>query len=257
MALTSTSPASSSDLWLKNKKKHFSTQHPLNQNINTSELRWITHTSRQQEGSCDWSASYHCRKAIRQADTPWGRRRYRHTMKFSPSSWGGSDFSMLHFHENQQVLWGSASRKPRPQVPWLCGEWKESPPAPPPGLSCWSDSVPSPRPARQPFSFKAAKYLIALTDVGLFIQRRLRGSSEEREGEVSKNKSNTDSQGQGWNKQQAGSTTYNHGDATRWQRGDRGSIRSHRRVQRERTPARGPSFSSQPSSTGWDLTKDN
>lgn len=103
MALTSTSPASSSDLWLKNKKKHFSAQRPLNQSINTSELRWIAHTSRQREGSCDWSASYHCRKAIRQTDTPWGRRRYRHTMKFSPSSWGG----FLNFL-NASLPWESA-----------------------------------------------------------------------------------------------------------------------------------------------------
>lgn len=58
-------------------------------------------------------------------------------------------------------------------------------------------TVPRLRPANPPFSFKAAKYLIALTDVGLFIQCRLRGSSKEREAEVSKNKSNTDSQGEG------------------------------------------------------------
>lgn len=47
------------------------------------------------------------------------------------------------------------------------------------------------------FSLRAAKYLIALTDVGLFIQCRLRGRSKEREEDISKNKSNPESQGEG------------------------------------------------------------
>lgn len=51
---------------------------------------------------------------------------------------------------------------------------------------------------------RAAKYLIALTDVGLFIQCRLRECSKEREEDISKNKSNPESQGEGRKKEQAG-----------------------------------------------------
>lgn len=130
------------------------------------------------------------------------------------------------------------------RLPWLCAEWKESPP--PPYQGSLANLTPFPASGQQAHpSLKGAKYLIALTDVGLFIQRRLRGSSKEKEAEVSKNINNTNSQ----TKSKLGALLTT--TATLQEDKEMGeSVRSHRHMQRERTPASGPSFSSQPGSRG-------
>jgi len=260
MALTPTSPASSSDFWLKS-KRHTLVCCNLWTRISTQQgFGRMTHTSRQREGSCDWSASYPCRREIK-AD--------RHTMKEggetdtprSSAPEAGEDL-ISWFSEHLVPMRTRRCHASRHlgnrglRLPWLCGEWKESPPPPLLGLACQPDSVPSLRPASPPFSFKAAKYLIALTDVGLFIQCRLRGSSKEREAEVSENKSNTDPRG-GGTKQRA---SWEHYLQPQWcydKRRRWGISKKPQAYTKGRTPLLPEDpFSSQPGSRGWDLTND-
>lgn len=243
MALTPTSTATSSDFWLKN-KTDFSAKQPLSWDINTAGIQ-IDHTQIQTAAGQLWLISFlplqvGDKTGGRQAHHE-GRRRDRCTTKLCPSSWEDFDFPsfwMLRSHESQQVPWGSAYRKSRPQAPLTSCRIEGEPPTPYHGSQAHLTLFPTS--ANPLFLFESSQIPYCPHGCGALHPVQAEGMQQGERGRYKQEQKQPRVSGRGMKERASWDTTYNHSDTTERQGWDGGLVWSPRHMQRERTPARGP-----------------